>query len=356
MTRIVRSLGAAALRHRVLVLLPLVGLLVAAAVAVVALMSPAPPVAVPAEEFSAARAFEHILAIAQEPRPIGSPGNRRARASIVERLHLLGLEAELQTTRVRNYYGTSGGSVEVVSVMARIPGTASTKAVALMGHYDTFPGAPGANDDASAVGIMLETARALLAGPRPRNDVILLFTDGEEPAPRFGSSAFVAGHLWAAGIGFLINLEALGAGGPSLLAEASGPQGWAVDQYAAAVPYPAAFSFVTATAELIGGSNSDFATFRDRGIPGVELAYLHGSPIYHTSADAPERVSLRSLHQQGANTLALTRRVGNLDRGRSHDDSGSIFFTVARLFVIRYPASWALPIALLTGVVLAIAG
>ena len=331
-------------------------LLLAAAVAVAPLVPPAPRASREAADFSAALAFEHIQRIAQEPRPIGTPGNERARADIVERLRLLGLEPELQTIRVRDYYDPAGGSVDVVNVAARISGTAPTKAVALIGHYDTFPGAPGANDDASAVAIMLETARALLAGLRLRNDVILLFTDGEEPAPRFGSSVFVAEHPWARDIGFLINLEALGAGGPSLLAEASAPQGWIIDQYAAAVPYPAAFSFVTATAELIGGSNSDFASFREQGTAGVEFAYLHGSPIYHTPSDAPERVSLRSLQQQGANTLALTRHVGNLDLGLSRDDSRSIFFTVARLFVVRYPTAWAFPIVLLTGVVLAVAG
>lgn len=346
----------AALHHQIPLLLSLASLLVAAVVAVVALVPTAPPVTVPAEGFSAARAFEHILAIAQEPRPIGGPGNRRARANIVEQLHLLGLEAELQTARARDYYGSSGGSVEVVNVVTRIPGTASTGAVALMGHYDSFPGAPGANDDASAVAIMLETARALLAVPRLRNDVILLFTDGEEPAPRFDSSAFVAGHPWAADIGFLINLEALGAGGPSLLAGVGSAQAWTVRQYAAAVPYPAAFSFVTATAELIGGSSSDFSTFRSLGTPGVEFAYLHGSPIYHTSADAPERVSLRSLYQHGANTLALARHVGNLDLGVPHDDAGCIFFTVGRLYTVRYPEAWTLPIALAAGAVLAVVG
>jgi hypothetical protein len=56
------------------------------------------------------------------------------------------------------------------------------------------------------------------------------------------------------------------------------------------------------------------------------------------------------------NTLALTRHVGNLDLGAAHDDSRSVFFSVARFFVVRYPDAWALPIALLTGVVLAVAG
>ncbi len=328
-------------------------LLLVVAVAVAPLVPPAPRANWEVEGFSAALAFKHIERIAQEPRPIGTSGNERARVYIIEQLRLLGLEPQLQTLRARDYYGRSGGTVDVINVMARIPGTAPTNAVMLMGHYDTVPSTPGANDDASAVAIMLEAARALLASPRLRNDVILLFTDGEEPAPRFGSSAFVAEHPWAADIGFLINLEALGAGGPSLLAEVHAPQGWVIDQYAAAVPYPAAFSTVTTTAELIGGSNSDFATFRDRGVPGVEMAYLLGSPIYHTSGDVPERVSPRSLQQQGANALALTRHVGDLDLAMSRDDSRSIFFTIARLFVVRYPEAWTLPISLLTGLALA---
>lgn len=91
-----------------------------------------------------------------------------------------------------------------------------------MGHCDTVPASPGANDDAAAVAAVLETARALLAGHRLRNDVILLFTDGEEPAPRYGSAAFVAEHPWAADIEFVINLEAIGSGGPSSLVAAVG--------------------------------------------------------------------------------------------------------------------------------------
>ena len=182
--------------------------------------------------------------------------------------------------------------------------------------------------------------------------MILVFTDDEEPAPRFGSSSFVAKHPWAGDIGFVINLEAIGSGGPSIVVEMNGPGGWLIDQYAKAVPYPVVFSVVTATTELIGGSNTDFATFRDEGIFGVDLAYLRGSPIYHTMADAPDRVSRRSLHQQGANTLALARHIGNLVPELPRGSSGAVFFTIGRFSVVRYPTSWALPIVLLAGVVL----
>ena len=342
--------------NRLVVVLSWTALLLWGALAVAPLAPPAPPAELDATAFSAAQALDHIERIAIEPRPIGTPANERARADIVAQLRLLGLEPELQTIEVPNYFSAAGETIEVVNVMARIPGTAPTSAVALMGHYDTVPSTTGANDDASAVAIMLETARAILAGPRLRNDVILLFTDGEEPAPRFGSSAFVAEHPWAGDIGFVINLEAIGSGGASLLIEMNGSGGWVIDQYAKAIPYPVAFSFLTTTVELIGGSNTDFATFRNVGISGVDLAYLHGSPIYHTMADAPERVSSRSLQHQGANALALTRHISNLDLGEPRDNSNAVFFTVGRFHVVRYPAAWALPIAVLTGVVLVVAG
>jgi hypothetical protein len=132
----------------------------------------------------------------------------------------------------------------------------------------------------------------------------------------------------------------------------SEPGGWIIDRYIEAVPNPAAFSFLATTLELIGGSNTDFDTFQDDAIAGVEFAYLRGSPIYHTPADTPERVNLRSLQQQGANTLDLTRHIGNLELSPSGDESKVVFFNLGRLNVIRYPITWAFPIALVTGAVL----
>lgn len=326
-----------------------------AALALAPIVTPAPPAAPEDDAFSVARAFDIIGQIAREPRAMGTPGNERGRDFITAQLRVLGLEPEFQTITVPNYFSAEGENVEVVNVLARIPGTASTRAVALVGHHDTVPDTFGANDDASAVAVMLETARAVLAGEQLRNDVLLVFTDGEEPAPRFGSSAFVADHPWIDEIGFAINLEAIGTGGPSTLTAMNGAGEWVIDRYAEAVPYPAAYSFLTTTSELIGGSNTDFASFRDAGIPGLDVTYLRGSSIYHTAADAPDRVSLRSLHQHGANALALVRALGSHDLDPPRDGTHAAFFTVGR-FVVRYPAGWSLPIALLAGAVLIAAG
>lgn len=331
------------------------GLVLALGLAVGPLVPPpAPAEADTADAFSTQRALADVDLVAQQPRPIGSAGNEAARAAIVARLRALGLEPELQSTEVPDYFRIAAGPVAVTNIIARIPGSQSTAAVAMVGHYDSVPSTRGANDDASAVAIMLETARVVLSGERRRNDMIFVFTDGEEPAPRFGSTAFVEQHPWASEVGFVINLEAIGSGGPSMLIAVNGPASWVVEHYAAAVPHPVAFSYVTATNRLIGASTTDFAPFAARGIPGVELAYLHGSAIYHTPADSPDHVSTDTLSQQGAAASALARYVAGLDLNAARGSAGSAFFTVLAGWVVRYPAEWHLPLIVLTGVLLAV--
>ena len=327
-------------------------LVLAGALAAMPLLPAGGPFDSALQDFSVSRAQLQIERLAIEPRPIGSAATERARETIVDVLRRLGLEPELQAIEAPDYYGIEGGApVDVVNVLARVPGRASTGAVALVGHYDTVPTSPGANDDASAVAVILEAARAILAGPQLRNDVILLFTDGEEPAPRFGSSAFVAEHPWAGDIDFVVNLETIGGGGPAMLTSLAGPTSLAADVYAASVPQPMAFSFLTATTDLIGGSNSDFATFKDAGVSGVELVYLHGSSIYHTMADVPDRVSVSSLQHQGESTLAITRHVADLDFGGPPQAEPTVFLTIGRT-VVRYPAPLTLAALLLAGIAL----
>src|SRR5438105_2344263 len=79
---------------------------------------------------------------------------------------------------------------------------------------------PGADDDGVGVATLLETVRALKAGARLRNDVIFLFTDGEEVG-MLGARAFVGEHPWAKEVGVALNFEARGNTGPALMFETS---------------------------------------------------------------------------------------------------------------------------------------
>jgi hypothetical protein len=327
---------------------------VVATFVVVGLYSVMPPAAVssdePATAFSAARALAHIEVIAREPHPMGSTAIAAVRDYLVAELEELGLEPEFQTIPAPNYY-ESGGLVDVVNVIATIPGTANTGAIALMAHYDTVPATPGANDNTSGVATILEAARAILAGSHLRNDVILLFTDGEEPAPRPGSRGFVAESPVFGDIAIVVNLETNGGSGPSMLVETSEPAAWLVENYAEGVSNPTAYSFITTTSALIGDVGTDFGPFRNAGVPGFHFAYMRGSPIYHSPADNIGSVSWDSVQHHGSNALGIVRHFGDLDLGVMPESGESVYFTV-RPFFVHYPASWSIPVALLAAVLL----
>ena len=308
----------------------------------------ASPIDAPEDAFSAERAATHISVIAREPHPIGSPANQEVREYLLNELLGLGLEPVLQSIDVPNYFG-GAGTVTVVNVMARIPGHSNTGAIALMGHYDSVPTTPGANDNAAAVAAILETARALLSAPQLRNDIILLLTDAEEPAPRFGATAFADQHQWADDIAFVANFEAIGGTGPSVLIETAGPDSWVVGDVIASTPHPVAFSFYTSLVDLVGADATDFTPLRERGIAGANFAYLHGSPIYHSPDDSFDHVDLRSVQHHGDYALSITRHLGDIDFADVPEGSDATYFRAGPLLVI-YTQAWVLPLAAFSAV------
>lgn len=304
----------------------------------------------PNSDFSADRAMRHVEAIAHRPHPMGTAALDEVRRYLTSEIEELDLAPEFQAIWAPDYYGP-GEPVAVVNVMARLPGTDSTGTIALMAHYDTVPATPGANDNTSGVATVLETARALIAGPSLRNDVVLLFTDSEEPRPRYGSNAFVSDSPVFDDIALVVNLEALGGSGPSILGETSGPAGWLVERYAAEAPNPTTFSFITETMSLLGGVGTDFDPFRNAGVPGYHFAYMRGSSIYHSPADDLDSVSRDSVQHHGSNTLAIARSFGDADLAAIPDSGEAAYFTLRPFFVL-YPATWSIVTAVAAGFLL----
>ncbi|NNC74289.1 MAG: hypothetical protein HKN93_02135, partial [Acidimicrobiia bacterium] len=80
-----------------------------------------------ATEFSASRAMEHIVEIAQHPHPMGSSEIVEVRRYLVVELEGMGLEVDLQISTAPAFYGGTG-TVDVVNVIGWIPGLKNTKA------------------------------------------------------------------------------------------------------------------------------------------------------------------------------------------------------------------------------------
>ena len=324
-------------------------LLLAAAVVGAALRWGGPPEAVdasaPPTEFSSGRALQRLEVVARRPRPIGSAEHAAVRDYIVGALAESGVAAGVQNATVVNR-GRNGSlrAASVSNVVARLRGTGQGKAVMLAAHYDSVANSPGAADDGAGVAALLETARALKAGAPLKNDVIFLFTDGEESG-LFGARAFVEEHPWAKDAGAVFNFDARGNSGASVMFETSEGNGWLVREFAAASPRPVANSLSYEIYRLMP-NDTDLSVFKRAGLAGMNFAFVMGVPHYHARSDSVEAIDERSLQHHGSNALAVARHFGDLDL-RAASQADAVYFDVLGLFLVHYPAAWALPLAAL---------
>ncbi len=304
-----------------------------------ALLAPAPkPATAPATEFSALRAIEHSKATARVPHPMGTAANATVRAYIVGKLKEMGLEVEEQPSQ---YLHRRGFEVST-NVIGRIPGTANSKAFTLMAHFDSVPYGPGASDDGAGVVTMLETARALKAGPPLKNDVIFLFTDGEESG-EVGAEAFMRSPM-ADKVGLILNFETRGTAGPSMMFETSVGNGWLIPEVTKAGVDVRACSLMYNVYKMMP-FNSDFTAAKKRGLKGFNVAFIDNFCWYHTKNDTPEHMSLASLQNHGSYALGLARHFGNLPLDGDLVKPDLVYFNTVGSRIVHYPMAWSGPVA-----------
>ena len=299
-----------------------------------------------ADVFSSDRAMKHLQAMAQSPRPIGSAAHTAARDYILKELTAMGLQPEVQETTVVTTRADANVVAAVVrNVIARLKGTTSGKALLLAGHYDSVANAPGTSDDGASVATMLETLRALKAGPPLNNDVIFLFTDAEELG-LLGATAFVNEHPWAKDVGLALNFEARGTSGPVVMFETSNGNEWLVQEFARAAPSPVANSLLYEIYKLLP-NDTDLTEFRAGRIPGLNFAFIEQPLRYHTQADNIENLDQRSLQHQGSYALSLARHFGNVKLDQPSSGQNAVYFDVLGMTLLHYSARWVLPLSIL---------
>jgi hypothetical protein len=308
------------------------------------------PAGAPAKEFSAERAMAHLEVIAREPHPVGSPENARVRDYLMEQLSALGLRPQVQETTVFPTAPDDAEAITVENVLVRIEGTSPSRAVLVTAHYDSVVTGPGAGDNGMAVAAMLETLRTLEAGPPPRNDLIFLFNDGEEPGMA-GSRAFVEEHPWAREVGVAFDFDRDAPTGSSSLSWTAARDGWLVREISDASPGIFAASYDN-TGQRQDYDN-DLNALAAAGISGAHFDSFSGQDRYHTLRDNVAGADPRSLQDVGDAMLALARHFGDLPIGETKAED-EVFFTLFGSGIVHYPLAWAPPLGLLAG--LGIAG
>lgn len=293
----------------------------------------AKPESAPPAEFSAGRARAVLRDLLGDgaPHPVGSPANARVREKILAQLRSAGYAPEVQEATACG----PGNCARVSNVLARLPGREPGKSVLLMAHYDSVPGGPGVSDDMAGVAAILEVARVLKTAPPLRHGVLLLLDEGEEMG-LLGAKAFMEHSPAMAEVGAVVNLEARGTGGPSLMFETSGADAWMLSAFAARVPRPFTSSLFSTVYQYMP-NNTDLTLFKQRQIPGLNFAFIENPTQYHSPLDNLVDVSPGSLQHHGDNALAAVRGMAEADLANP-PKGRAVFFDLFHSVVVRWPA------------------
>ncbi|MBV9551062.1 MAG: M20/M25/M40 family metallo-hydrolase [Alphaproteobacteria bacterium] len=309
----------------------------------------------PASEFSAARANATLARLLgpERPHPVGSPEATVFRERLKAELTRLGVPFEEQTGQSCYGHGRWRACATVTNIHA-VALSGEGPEVLLMAHTDSNPRGPGAADDGSGVAIILETIRALKARAiKPVHPVAALFTDGEEKC-LCGAVSYAANAASVARTGAVVNVEARGSQGASLLFQTSPGDAKLIDLYAGGAPYPATSSLYPEIYRALP-NDTDLTPFLAAGVPGVNFAFLGEMRNYHSPTDRRANLSLRSLQHQGDNVLSMAGALATADFS-TLKDSNAIYLDIFHRWLPRLPQAWAVPLALAAFLMIALAG
>jgi hypothetical protein len=295
-------------------------------------------------EFSTKRAYTIVEAISKKPHFVGSKNHEKVANHLIKELQKLGLETSLQEGYTLSDWGNL---VKSKNIIARIKGTANSKALLLLSHYDSAPHSysHGASDAGSGVATILEGVRAFLHNKTPhKNDIIILFSDAEELGLN-GAALFVTKHNWANEIGLVLNFEARGTSGPSyMLMETNNGNAGLVKEFAAAnTPYPVSNSLMYSIYKMLP-NDTDLTVFREqKNIQGYNFAFIDGHYNYHTAQDDIKHLNTNTLTHQGTYLIPLLNYFSNTNLNATASTADYIYFTIPFTF-ISYPFYLVIPL------------
>jgi Peptidase family M28 len=266
--------------------------------------APAPTSAAPTvapKAFDADRAMATVRLLARSPRLATGPEYAAAADLLTPRLTSAGYHVHRQRFAVPagDSWGVPVGAGTSFNVVAEPPGFDPAAPYVVVGaHLDTVAVAPGAEDNASGVAVVMEVARVLGAP----DQVVLVLFGGEEPRGpgdlhHFGSKRYVrtAGHVTA-----MVSLDRVGVGDPVPLGAVAGTPTAVRDELA-----HLARSLHVPT--VVGTNDaSDHESFADEGIPAARVGSTPYA-AYHSADDVASVVQRDQLARVGRLLTAWLR-------------------------------------------------
>lgn len=258
-----------------------------------------------AKRFDADKAMATVRALAGGvgPRLATDPAYAGAAAILWPRLVNDGYDVRRQPFGVPagDSWGVPVDAGRSFNVVAEPPGFDPDAPYVVVGaHLDTVAVAPGAEDDASGVAVVMELGRVL--GGQPQ--VVLVLFGGEEPRGpgdlhHFGSKRYVAA-LAGGGPTAMVALDRVGVGDRVPLASVAGGATGVRDELAGLARR---LGIPTTT-----GTNdaSDHESFADAGVPAARVGGTSYAE-YHSAGDLPSVVDRGQLARVGRLLTAWLR-------------------------------------------------
>jgi hypothetical protein len=309
-----------------------------------------------ATEFSALRADATLGRILgpEIPDPVSSEAATAVRGRIQAEFAALGVPTRAYTAFTCNAWRgfVFVACATVTNIVAdAVPGQG--KAIVLLAHYDSVPAGPGASDDKSGVVTVLETIRALKAqGGVSLHPVIAVITDGEE-AGLLGANAFLQNKALKDRVGVVINVEARGTRGASLLFQTSPGDGRLIDLYAHNAPVMATSSLYAEIYKFLP-NDTDLTLFIDAGFPSYNFAFTDNVKYYHSPFDLRHNLSHATLQMHGDNMLSVASALEHTDYA-ALKGGNDVYLSILGQILPRMAGSLALPFAVLVFLAIAIA-
>ncbi|MFN2556613.1 MAG: M28 family metallopeptidase [Nitriliruptorales bacterium] len=252
--------------------------------------------------------FARRLANEVGPRPAGSTRDELARALVAAEFRAAGWTVDEEPFPLPQ----GGASANVVAWRgeddrARIrPG----RYVVIGAHLDTVEGSPGANDNASGVGVLVALAREL-ADETLEVPVVLVAFGAEEyqpsqpPRHHVGSEQFAARH--AGDVIAALSVDMVANGEVTCICWLRGSP----DTLAARLHTLAPQAGFAVRSE---GDFSDHGPFAARLLPAAVL-WTGKDGVYHTPRDTVDLLEVEDLRRAGDLTLAFLRSLAAADSG-----------------------------------------
>ncbi|KOY66622.1 M20/M25/M40 family metallo-hydrolase [Clostridium sporogenes] len=300
-------------------------------------------------------AIKNLQVIAKEPHFVGTSQDAKVREFLVSYLKNLGAQVEVEK-------GTGVGhnkkTYEIYNVIAKFEGTDKDGLnILLDAHYDSggllckdpnaIPESPGAADDGAGVVAMLEAGKYIKEKGPLRNNVYMVFTDGEEAGLLGAQLLADKKRDFLKNIDFLFAFEARGNSGPFTLIETSDNNLGMVKEFVKATSYPLSYSFAQDIYKK-SPSASDNTIYKKNNVPGMLCASFGGTENYHSKRDNVENIDKGMLKHFILTSLEVTKHFGNMTRNdfeKIDKKSDSINFPFIKGNMIVYSTKFVVPLA-----------